>query len=115
MTVQTIEIQGVRMVVLPESEYQELLGANGREDQLPPWPATDENGNYPALEAARVSIARSLIEDRRKAGLSQAQLAKLAGVRQETISRIESAKVSVTPATMAKIDKVLAPKKKKRK
>lgn len=100
------------MVVLPESEYRELIESSGREDLLPAWPEPDANGNYPALESARVSIARSLIQDRRKAGLSQAQLAKLAGVRQETISRIESAKVSVTPATMAKIDRALTRKKK---
>lgn len=113
MPAQMVEVQGVRMVILPETEYQCLLAEAN--ENLPSYPPEDENGGMPALEFARVSIARSLIEDRRKAGLSQAQLAKLAGVRQETISRIESAKVSVTPATMAKIDKVLAPKKKKRK
>jgi transcriptional regulator with XRE-family HTH domain len=36
----------------------------------------------------------------RQAGLSQQQLADLAHVRQETISRIESAKHTVTPRVL---------------
>jgi len=54
-----------------------------------------------------VSIARSLAQDRQAAGLSQQELARLAGVRQETISRIESGKHSPTVRTVEKIDRIL--------
>jgi ribosome-binding protein aMBF1 (putative translation factor) len=71
---------------------------------LPPRRA---NGDYPAIAAARVSIARDVIRARRAAGLSQAELARRAGIRAETLNRIEKAKVTADVATMEKIDKVL--------
>lgn len=65
------------------------------------------HGNIPAAAFARVSIARDIIRARRAAGLSQQALAERAGVRQETISRIETAKHSASPATIAKIEGAL--------
>jgi DNA-binding XRE family transcriptional regulator len=67
-------------------------------DRLPPLPATDAKGNRPALEYIQVSIARDIIKERRFLGLSQLQLAQLAGLRQETLSRLESGKHSPTVA-----------------
>ena len=52
----------------------------------------DKNGRVPALEYARISLARDLIRDRKAVGLSQQKLAALAGIRQETLSRIETGK-----------------------
>ena len=74
---------------------------------LPTFPPADEEGRRPALAFARVSIARSIIQERRAAGLTQEELARLAGVRQETICRLESGKHSPTVRTVAKIDRVL--------
>ena len=54
-----------------------------------------------------MSIARSIVQERRAAGLTQEELARLAGVRQETICRLESGKHSPTVRTVAKIDRVL--------
>jgi DNA-binding XRE family transcriptional regulator len=75
--------------------------------ELPPLPADDERGHYPAVETARVIIARQLIRGRKAAGWTQAELAAKAGVRQETISRIETGKHSPDLRTMAKIDQAL--------
>jgi transcriptional regulator with XRE-family HTH domain len=61
----------------------------------------------PAVEYIRASIARELIRDRKAAGLSQSELGKLAGVRQETISRVESGKHTVSPRVMASIERAL--------
>lgn len=47
---------------------------------------------------------RGLIRDRRAAGLTQDQLAKMAKVRQETVSRIESGKHTATAHIMEKLD-----------
>ncbi|MFG0249473.1 MAG: helix-turn-helix transcriptional regulator [Phycisphaeraceae bacterium JB051] len=104
MHADTITIQGKRYVVIPEDEYETLLADK---DKLPPMPKADRKGRRPAVETARAIMARQLIEDRQKAGLSQAELAIRAGLRQETISRIESGKVTPTIKTMEAIDKVL--------
>ena len=74
---------------------------------LPAFPKPDANGNRPAVEYARVSIARKIIEQRRSLGISQQELARLAGVRQETISRLESGKHSPTIRNVDKIDSAL--------
>jgi DNA-binding XRE family transcriptional regulator len=74
---------------------------------LPALPLADERGQFPAVETARVIIARQVIRGRKAAGWTQAELADRAGVRQETISRIETGKHSPGLKTMAKIDKAL--------
>src|SRR6266446_6763646 len=64
--------------------------ANGsRRQPMPVFPPANDQGYYPAAETLQVIIARQLIERRRKAGLSQAEVAKRAGIRQETASRLE--------------------------
>jgi DNA-binding XRE family transcriptional regulator len=74
---------------------------------LPALPPADDNGQYPAIETARAIIARQVIRGRKTAGWTQAELAARAGVRQETISRIETGKHSPGLKTMAKIDQAL--------
>ena len=48
---------------------------------LPTMPPADENGQYPAIETARVIIARQIIRGRKAAGWTQAELAARAGIR----------------------------------
>src|SRR5437870_5228647 len=86
-----------------------------RSPKLPPLPKPDANGNYPALEYVRVSLARDLIRDRRALGLSQQQLARLAKVRQEMISRLETGKHSADPRTIDKLYDALETAKRRRK
>lgn len=115
MTSQTLEIDGKQYVLIRREEYDRLLGeASGiHEDDLPPLPAADADGNYPAVAYARASIARKIILMRRRARLTQAELAERAGVRLETISRLENAKHSPDPSTVDKIDKALKSVEKK--
>ena len=72
-----------------------------------PLPARDADGNYPAVEYTRVSLARSIIRDRANAGLNQRELAELAGIRVETLCRIETGKHTPSLATVTKIDQAL--------
>jgi DNA-binding XRE family transcriptional regulator len=102
--IQTITLRGERFVILPEADYRELVG----ETWEPPLPPPDPHGNYPAVESARVLLARKIIRQRRAAGLTQADLAKRAGVRVETLSRLEHAKHSPNVATVDKIVRTLA-------
>ncbi|HEV3256636.1 MAG TPA: helix-turn-helix transcriptional regulator [Gemmataceae bacterium] len=98
-------IHGKRMVVLEEAEYLRLKQKADEWEPLLPQP--DSDGNYPAREYMLASIARSVIRHRRRLGLSQAELARRAGIRPETLNRIEQAKHSPSVATIEKIDRAL--------
>lgn len=120
MARQVVNVNGKRFVMVEERELRRLerLAAKAEmtgDDALPDLPAADKEGNRPAVAFARVSLARKIIEDRKASGLSQQKLARLAGVRQETISRLESGKHSPTVRTVEKIDRVLQAAKKKAK
>jgi DNA-binding XRE family transcriptional regulator len=109
---QQIEVAGQRFVLVPQSEFDRLCSKAGEavpldDDDLPPLPKPDKNGNFPAVEYARISLARDLIRDRRAAGLTQRQLADLVGARQETISRIETGKHTASVKLVDKIDRAL--------
>jgi ribosome-binding protein aMBF1 (putative translation factor) len=102
-----VMIQGKRCVAIEEKELRQLERLACKESSLPLLPAADAKGNRPALEYIQVSIARDIIKERRALGLSQLQLAELAGLRQETLSRLESGKHSPTVRTVDKIDRAL--------
>jgi DNA-binding XRE family transcriptional regulator len=117
---QRIEVAGQRFVLLPEGEYDQLCSRAGKsvpltDDDLPPLPKPDKHGNFPAVEYARISLARDIIRDRRAASLTQQQLAELVGTHQETISRIETGKHTASVKLVDKIDKVLRKAMTKRK
>jgi len=97
----TLNIDGVDYVVIPRAEY---------EGRLPKLPPPDVRGERPAKAAILAVIARSLIRRRTAAGLDQKRLAALAGVRAETISRIESGRYRPRRETMLRIDHVLEQK-----
>jgi DNA-binding XRE family transcriptional regulator len=105
-------IDGRRFMVVEESEYSRLLAASSGtgtvlEEELPPLPEPDVHGVVPALEYARASLARRLIIERRSRRWSQAELARRAGVRVETINRLEKARHTADPATVKRIEAVL--------
>jgi DNA-binding XRE family transcriptional regulator len=113
MAEQIVKRDGKRFVMVEERELRRLrrlaakAQAQDETGSLPEYPPADADGNRPAVQYARVSIARKIIEKRKAAGLSQVELAHRAGVRQETISRLESGKHSPTVRTVDKIDRVL--------
>ncbi len=74
---------------------------------MPPLPKPLANGNYDAVAFSRASLARKMILDRRASGLSQAELARRAGVRVETLNRIERCKLTPSVATVDKLDRAM--------
>jgi DNA-binding XRE family transcriptional regulator len=109
-TFQTVTLAGQRFVIVPESEFRRLTRETG-ELRLPP---RDARGNYPAAEALQVSIARSIVRQRRAVGLTQVELARLAGIRSETLNRIEKGKHAPSVATVDRIDRALEKARKTR-
>ena len=109
MVAGTIQLAGKRFVIVPEAEYDRLRKAVAviGDVELPALPRPLANGNYPAIQAVRVGLARKLIKRRWGARLSQAEIARRAGLRAETINRIEKAKVTADTATITKIVRVL--------
>jgi HTH-type transcriptional regulator / antitoxin HipB len=100
-----VTVKGKRMVVLEEAEFDRLLQKADEWEPLLPEP--DADGTYPAVEALRVSLAQKIIRDRRRLGLTQADLARKAGIRPESLNRIEQDKVSPSIPTLEKIDRAL--------
>jgi ribosome-binding protein aMBF1 (putative translation factor) len=110
-TMNTATIDGKRYVLVPESDYKRLkAGAKVvvPERELPALPKKLTSGNFNAIEYARVSLARKIIIARKEAGFSQAELARLAGIRPEVLNRIERARVSADAGTIAKIETALS-------
>jgi DNA-binding XRE family transcriptional regulator len=75
-----------------------------------PLPPRDARGNYPAAEALQVSIARSIVRGRREAGWTQVESARRAGIRTETLDRIEKGKHAPSVGTAERIERALAKK-----
>ena len=91
----TIELDGRRYVVLRETEYERLVAAAQE-------PASS-GGGWAAWEQDAAVLAQRLAERRRDAGLTQAALARAAGLRVETLNRIERGHQSPDFATVRKL------------
>lgn len=106
-TSKRLKIDGARYVLVAHEEFERLLRlAKVAEMPVPPRP--DARGYVPAVEYARVSIARDTIRRRAALGLTQRELARLAGMRVETVCRIETGKHTASTASMLKLDRALA-------
>ncbi len=107
---QTFQVEGKEFVILEKRQYDRIVGKiRGRsaavkgDVPLPTMPGKLPSCNYPAIEALRADLARDLIKRRWAAHLTQAELARRAGIRHETLNRLERTKVTPDPATVRKI------------
>jgi DNA-binding XRE family transcriptional regulator len=105
LSAQYLVFEGRRLVVMEEDAYKNLLTKADLWE--PDLPEPDADGHYPALEAAAVIQARDILRARRQLGLTQVRLAQLAGIRPETLNRIEQGRNKPSVPTIAKIDRAL--------
>ena len=100
-----VVVKGKRMVMIVEFEFERLLR---KADEFEPMlPAPLPNGNYPAGEYLRVSLALKIIRHRRRLGITQAELARRAGIRPASLNRIEQGQVDPSIRTVDKIERAL--------
>jgi DNA-binding XRE family transcriptional regulator len=111
MKLATLNVPSGEIVILSREEFDRLAEKAGI---FPPLPPVDQNGNSDALAFMDATISRGLIRRRIEAGLTQKALAKFAGVRLETISRLEAGKHVPTQETILRLDSALKRVEKKR-
>jgi DNA-binding XRE family transcriptional regulator len=107
--IQTVTLAGKSFVILERSEFERLkaLVRTAEDGDLPKLPDPDSHGNYPAVPYARASLARKIIRRRKAAGLTQADVARRAGIRPETLARLEKGESPPEVDTVDKIIRVL--------
>lgn len=95
-----VELDGVRYVILRESVFQRLCEQAG----VAPGEAAEEASELSSgVGLDRTSLAEKLARRRGAAGLSQAELARQAGIRPETLNRIERGRTTPDFATVRKL------------
>ncbi|MGD0541410.1 MAG: helix-turn-helix transcriptional regulator [Tepidisphaeraceae bacterium] len=75
--------------------------------ETPNLPLADAHGNVDAIAFTRASIARGLVQDRQKVGMTQKKLAEAAGIRAEILNRAERGVTVPSVRTLTKIEKAL--------
>jgi DNA-binding XRE family transcriptional regulator len=99
----TLEMNGKTFVLVPRDEYETMV----ERVDLPALPPADADGNREAMPFMTATIARQIILRREAVKMSQKALALAAGVRPETLNRLEKGKNIPDTATISKIDKAL--------
>jgi DNA-binding XRE family transcriptional regulator len=112
MSKQLLHLDGKDYVVIEREEY-DRLATLAKAGELPALPDADADGEYPAVEYARASLARKIIRKRSELGLTQKQAAERAGLPVETLCRIETGKQTPRATSVDKIEAALTPKAKR--
>lgn len=109
MIVGTLQIKRQRFVIVPEAEYERLREvvselAGSAASFLP---KSTSRGRLPTEQQIRAGLAAELIGERRRIRLSQVELARRAGIRPESLCRIEKGLRTPDIATLNRIRRAL--------
>ena len=100
---QVVELDGVRYAILRESVLNALCRRAGIAISTDESSAGARSPGPLDIDLDRESLALRLIERRRRADLTQAELARRAGVRVETLNRVERGKTMPDFSTIRKL------------
>ena len=95
-----VELDGIRYVILREAVFDRLCRQAGIEQASDDSPS---DLNRSISEMDRTSLAAKLTRRRQAAGLSQAELARRASIRPETLNRIERGRTTPDFSTVRKL------------
>jgi DNA-binding XRE family transcriptional regulator len=94
-----VELDGVRYVILRENVFAQLC----KKAKIPLDDSSPSATGAAAFDLDQPSLAQKLVRQRRASGLSQAELARQAGIRPETLNRIERGRTTPDFATIRKL------------
>jgi len=92
----SVELDGIRYVILRESAFRWLC-------EKAHFQPRSEDSLTPPLDLDHGSLSEKLVRRRRAAGLSQAELSRRAGIRPETLNRIERGRSTPDFSTVRKL------------
>jgi DNA-binding XRE family transcriptional regulator len=95
-----VELDGTRYVILRETVFDLLCQKVGIR---PASPSPVEGTSSSGFDLDQPALAERLARRRQASGLSQAELARRAGIRPETLNRIERGRVTPDFATIRKL------------
>ena len=95
-----LELDGIRYVILRETVFDRLCQKAGVDHVQE---TSSEGSAASSLDMDGTSLATKLLRRRQASGLSQAELARRAGVRPETLNRIERGRTTPDFATVRKL------------
>ena len=96
----SVELDGIRYVIVRETVFELLCQKAGIQIESP---SAGEEASSAGFDLDQPSLAQKLVRRRQAGGLSQADLARRAGVRPETLNRIERGRVTPDFATIRKL------------
>ncbi len=102
VTYQVLEIEHSRYAVLPEARLRAIC-RRARLAAAPAQAPPDSVRGLADLDVDAERLAERLVRRRKRAGLTQAELARRAGVRVETLNRIERGRTTPDFATIRKL------------
>lgn len=100
-----LELKGCTFVVIPHEEHQRLVGLAKVAEM--PAPSPDAKGSLAAVNFARATIGRDILRRRVLVGVSQRELARRAGIRFESLCKIERGKATASSPTIVRIESAL--------
>ncbi|NOT00671.1 MAG: helix-turn-helix domain-containing protein [Phycisphaerales bacterium] len=101
-----VTVDGRDYVIVPRAAFDRLTQL-ARAANLPELPERDADGDYPAVPYARSLLSRKLIRERVAAGMTQRELARRAGIRFETLCRLEAGRHTPSIPTIEKLERAM--------
>ncbi len=109
---QTVTLDGVSYAVVRRSVFDRLCAKAGVDTDAQA-PAAEPDTSLSPFDTDRAMLAEKLLRRRKGAGLTQAELARRAQVRVETLNRIERGKTTPDFKTVRKLAVALEAAEKK--